>query len=278
MIPYEPEVMQPPRSGGPRFGLLLEPCEDVSAVVRTVKDAERRGFDSVLIADHARTMSPFVSLAFIGEVTSSIKVGTYVVNAAFWRSPALLAREVRTIEKWVGNRVELGLGAGWEREDSVVAGNWASSAEVRAEHLSSIAAGLRTLPDGHRPAARVLMGGSSERSLALAARWADIVAFSGARRASDGSLELLSMGELRSQVDGVMGRIPVGACPELSLNVHSVTTEWWTGRDMPASVLAGSPSDIRRRVEDLRHGLGITYLVVPQADAAVLASAIEGLR
>ena len=48
--------------------------------------------------------------------TSTLRLGTFVLNAGFYK-PALLARDVGALRDLSGGRFELGLGAGYVREE-----------------------------------------------------------------------------------------------------------------------------------------------------------------
>ena len=92
--------------------------------------AEELGFDSVWVSDHffysfARyggdptpipSLEPLTTLAGIAAVTHRVRIGTLVLCAPF-RHPALLARTASSIDLLSGGRLDLGLGAGWMREE-----------------------------------------------------------------------------------------------------------------------------------------------------------------
>jgi probable F420-dependent oxidoreductase len=74
--------------------------------------AEAAGFDTLLAADHPGSCaSPFVALAAAAAVTTRIRLGSNVSNAAV-REPILLASDVATLDVVSGGRAVLGLGAG----------------------------------------------------------------------------------------------------------------------------------------------------------------------
>jgi alkanesulfonate monooxygenase SsuD/methylene tetrahydromethanopterin reductase-like flavin-dependent oxidoreductase (luciferase family) len=56
-------------------------------------------------------ISPFAALAVVAEATSTLRVGTLVLNNDL-RHPALVAREALALDSLSEGRVELGLGAG----------------------------------------------------------------------------------------------------------------------------------------------------------------------
>ena len=92
--------------------------------------AESLGFHSAWISDHfwlslARyggpdepfgSPEPLTALAGLAAVTERIRLGTLVLGAGF-RHPALLAKSATTIDLLSGGRLDLGLGAGWYRDE-----------------------------------------------------------------------------------------------------------------------------------------------------------------
>jgi probable F420-dependent oxidoreductase len=92
--------------------------------------AEELGFDSVWLSDHffysfARygadpapiaSLEPLTTLAAIAALTERVRLGTLVLCASFRPAP-ILAKTAATIDRLSDGRLELGLGAGWLREE-----------------------------------------------------------------------------------------------------------------------------------------------------------------
>ncbi len=92
--------------------------------------AERLGFDSIWVSDHffysfARygadptpiaAVEPLTAIAGLATVTDRIRMGTLVLGAPF-RHPSILAKMATTIDGISGGRLDLGVGAGWLREE-----------------------------------------------------------------------------------------------------------------------------------------------------------------
>jgi probable F420-dependent oxidoreductase len=92
--------------------------------------AEALGFDSVHVSDHffysfARygadpspiaSLEPLTTLAGVAVATERVRLGTLVLCTSF-RHPALLAKAAASLDRLSGGRFELGLGAGWMREE-----------------------------------------------------------------------------------------------------------------------------------------------------------------
>src|SRR3977135_1981326 len=75
---------------------------------------EHIGYDGLVMADHVvgNGLSPFPALAAAATATTTLRVGTLVLDNDF-RNPLLLAREAATVDVISGGRLELGIGAGW---------------------------------------------------------------------------------------------------------------------------------------------------------------------
>jgi probable F420-dependent oxidoreductase len=173
--------------------------------VRTCRRAEGLGYDTVFAADHLGIAAPFPLLVAAAAATERLRVGTLVLNAPFW-NPALLAREIATTDVLTDGRLEVGLGAGhmkWEFDEAGIAwlpfGARAGRLEETIEEL-----GRRFATDGHpeqaalrdtfgvpvlRPVQRrgfggygppLIVGGTGDRVLRIAAAHADIVSIAGA--------------------------------------------------------------------------------------------------
>lgn len=173
--------------------------------VATCRRAEHNGYDAIFAADHLGAPSPFPLLVAAAAATDRLRVGTLVLNVGFW-NPTLLAREIATTDILTGGRLEVGLGAGhmkWEFDEAGIA--WEPFG-VRTERLAGTVEELRRRfrSDGFeqqaamranfgmpvlRPVQRrgfdgsgppLIVGGTGDRVLRLAAQQADVVGVAGA--------------------------------------------------------------------------------------------------
>jgi probable F420-dependent oxidoreductase len=169
-----------------RFGVSLAGWTDGPALLAAARTAEREGFDVVTVADHLGHAAPFPVLAAAAAVTTRIRLRTYVLDAYFW-NPALLAREVATVDRLSGGRLELGVGAGHMRHEHRDAGLPFPGVDERWAHTVGVLADVRRrlADEGHVPApvqrpVPVMVAGMSERALRVAAEHADVVGLAGA--------------------------------------------------------------------------------------------------
>lgn len=198
-----------------RFGVNLLTLESAGAWREKCRHAEQLGYDVLLVPDHLGNPAPFPALVTAAEATERPRLGTFVLNAGFW-NPALLAREVATCDTLTDGRLELGLGAGYVKAEHDSAGLPFGSPRERVDHLTHTVAELeRLLTDSeHRPRPvqsphpPLLLGGNGDRLLRLAARHADIVAFTGAVQAPgkpQGALQLISPEALEGRIAAFRG-------------------------------------------------------------------------
>jgi F420-dependent oxidoreductase-like protein len=81
---------------------------------------DRLGFDSVWVCDHLYgvpmpnlpILEAWSELAAVAAVTEQVELGT-LVTPPFFRNPAVLAKQVATIDQIAGGRTIVGLGCGW---------------------------------------------------------------------------------------------------------------------------------------------------------------------
>jgi F420-dependent oxidoreductase-like protein len=98
-------------------------------VVEQARAAEKAGFDLVTVMDHfyqIRGVGPetepmleaYTTLAGIAAQTSTVKLGTLVTGVTY-RNPALLAKQVATLDVISNGRAILGIGAAWNEDEHV---------------------------------------------------------------------------------------------------------------------------------------------------------------
>ncbi len=96
-------------------------------VVGQAQAAEAAGFDLVTVMDHlyqirgvgpetAPMLEAYTTLAGIAARTSRVKLGTLVTGVTY-RNPALLAKEVTTLDVISKGRAILGIGAAWNEDE-----------------------------------------------------------------------------------------------------------------------------------------------------------------
>jgi F420-dependent oxidoreductase-like protein len=93
--------------------------------VAVARQADRLGFESIWLFDHLHTVprptdeitfESFVSLSALAALTERVRLG-HIVICNGYRNPALTAKMAATLDVVSGGRFELGIGAGWKRDE-----------------------------------------------------------------------------------------------------------------------------------------------------------------
>src|SRR6266545_2595318 len=185
-----------------RFGVVGEGIRSGEELLGEARRAEALGYGTLLLRDHfvrepfGDQLAPMVALAAVAAVTRTLRVGSLVLDNDY-RHPVLLAKEAATLDLLSGGRFELGIGAGWLRDEyeragipfappAVRVGRVEESVRLLKELLSGSAVsfkgehyavdGIETFPRPvQRPHPPILVGAGSRRMLGIAGREADVV-------------------------------------------------------------------------------------------------------
>ena len=126
-----------------------------SRTVAVAQQADRLGFESIWMFDHFHTVpkptdeitfESFTSLAALAASTSRVRLGHIVICSPF-RNPALTAKMISTMDVISDGRMELGIGAGWKRDEWLAYGYGFPETRERlamlSDHLEVITRMLR---------------------------------------------------------------------------------------------------------------------------------------
>jgi probable F420-dependent oxidoreductase len=287
-----------------RFGLQLR-ADDPAQVADEARRAEELGFDVVLVADHVGSdWSPLLSLARAAEATTTLRLGTFVLNAGL-HHPLMLAREVATLDHLSGGRVELGLGAGHTPAEFAAAGVPFLPARDRKARLAEFVEIIRALLDGEtvdrhgahfdltgastgrsrQERVPILVGGSGRSLLTHAAEHADIVGFTGlGRTLPDGhrhaarfqpttldeevALVREAAGERAIELNVLVQRVEITDDRPAAAAAFADRVEDLTVDDALATpfLALGTHDEIAEHLRSAGERWGITYFVVREAD------------
>ena len=133
----------------PQLSLLLrtysdDPDQDWKATLEMARVMDAAGVDRVMVSDHlvfgenldaygdpaiggtlggrqptgpdGNWLEPLVFLTAVAATTSRIRLGMAILLAAL-RRPAVLAKQLATMDVLSGGRIDLGVGVGWQREE-----------------------------------------------------------------------------------------------------------------------------------------------------------------
>lgn len=180
-----------------RFGVVAAHIQSRTDWVSRVRKAEELGYDTLLVVDHLTAgLGPLVALAVAAEASQKIRLGSFVLCNDF-RHPAILAKEIATLDILSEGRFEFGLGAGYLPTDYTKSGLPLDPPGVRvsrfeeATHLikllfteesvnfkgnfyaaNDLQGSPKTFQQPHPP---IYIGGGGKRVLSFAAREANIV-------------------------------------------------------------------------------------------------------
>lgn len=292
-----------------RFGVSLVSLASAEAWRKKCGEAEKLGYDVILVPDHLGMPAPFPALVAAAEATEHTRLGTFVLNSAFW-NPTLLAREVTTTDTLTGGRLELGLGAGYLRAESESATPfYGTTPRKRVDHLIDTIERLDTMlncdelsrcpKSVQSPRIPLMVGGNGDRVLRLAAKYADIAAFAGARTVPGsvtGRLVPLKAEDLDERIARYQwfaaGR---GEAAELNLMIQSVVItnhrervirpflkqmpHLTTGQALELPIfLTGTLRQIIGQVRERRDRYGFSYFAVLERHMREFAPVVSELR
>ncbi len=183
-----------------------DPARAWERTVSVAAQGERLGYESIWLFDHFHTVpqptdeltfESFTSLAALAALTRRVRLG-HVVLCSGYRNPALLAKMAGTMDVVSGGRFDLGIGAGWKRDEWLAYGYGFPPLKERLAHLRDsleiltrmLAPGTEhatyageharvgdaiNLPKGiQRPRVPIMVGGNGQNvTWRLAARFAD---------------------------------------------------------------------------------------------------------
>ncbi len=194
---------------------------DGATVAAEARRAESIGFDALVVPDHLiEQLSPIPTLATIAAATERLRIAAFVHNNDL-RHPAVLAQDLASLDVLSNGRLDIAIGAGWNRPEYDAIGLPFDPVPVRQARLEeaiavlkgSLGAGPFSYAGAHytitdrdaypkpvqQPYPPFLIGGGGRRTLALAGREANIVGLAprvlAGQRSDPGSLTLAAAAE-----------------------------------------------------------------------------------
>lgn len=181
------------------FTFLVDDPDAADAVglAASARRAEAVGATTFVIADHLiPMMAPIPYLATVAAATDRLRIAAFVHNNDL-RHPVMLAKDLATLDVLSGGRLDVGIGAGWNKPEYDAIGLPFDPVGVRVSRLTEAIAVMKgcfggspfsfagehyrvTDYDGfprpvQQPHPPIIVGGGGRRTLTLAAREADIV-------------------------------------------------------------------------------------------------------
>ena len=181
---------------------------DLALTAKAVLEADKLGFDGAVMPDHYMwgelkwhkrpdsnsTLETWIMLSYLAAKTEQIHLGTLVTPIPF-RPPAMLAKMAATLDVLSKGRVVVGVGAGWSQVEFEGYSEW-NEPKIRVDkteegvelmiklwtqdkvtfdgrYYKAKAAVLEPKPI-QKPHPPLLFGGTGDRMLRLAGKYADI--------------------------------------------------------------------------------------------------------
>jgi probable F420-dependent oxidoreductase len=189
---YHPGIVRPFR-----FLATAGDYPGFAELAAAARKAEATGCSAFVLPDHLVGQHAAIPLlAMVAAATERLRVGTFVLNTGL-RHPAVLAQDLATLDALSGGRLEIGLGAGWNKPEYDAIGIPFEPVGARIGRLTETIAILKgcfaevpfsfsgehftiTGHDGvpkpaQRPHPPIFIGGGGKRLLTLAGREAQIV-------------------------------------------------------------------------------------------------------
>lgn len=220
---------------------------DGKTMAALARRAESIGYHGLVIPDHLiEQLAPLPAMAWIASATERLRVAAFVFNNDF-RHPAVLAQDLASLDVLSGGRLDVAIGAGWNRPEYEAIGLPFDPTPVRQARLEEAIRVLKgafgpgpfsfdgehyaiTDLDGQpkpvqQPHPPFMIGGGGRRTLELAGREAQIVSLAprilGRRGSDPRSLTLAAAAEKVGWVRAAAGDRFV----DLEFNVYPSTTE-----------------------------------------------------
>jgi probable F420-dependent oxidoreductase len=257
-----------------RFRFAVETHEplDGRSWPDTARAMEAVGYSTLFVPDHFdEGLGPIAAMATAATATTTLRVGALVFDCDF-RHPAVLARELATIDQLSEGRLEVGLGAGWKRLDYDRSGIPMDLPKVRVDRMIEHTKVLRglfaeqpvtfhgehysitDLPGTPRPfragGPPILIGGGARRVLRFAGETADIVGVNASIHS--GEIDTAAAHDaMPDRIDEKVAWVKQGAgarFDDLELNswlaVAEVTDDSTAMAEMLAGVFEADPKDV----------------------------------
>ena len=180
-----------------RFGVQSSSAKTRADWLDIARRTEDQGYSCLTMPDHYdEQLAPVPALMTAANVTTTLRIGALVWDNDY-KHPAVLAKELATMDVLCDGRLELGIGAGWMISDYEQMGVPYDSAKIRIDRFvegikvikGAMAQGPFSFSGEHytitgyngtpkpiqAPCPPILIGGGGKRVLSIAAREADII-------------------------------------------------------------------------------------------------------
>jgi probable F420-dependent oxidoreductase len=191
-----------------------------------------------------------------------------------------LARDAAAVNDLSDGRLELGLGAGYVREEFEAAELPYPSARERVDYLEHVTTYLKE----HLAEVPILIAGNGNRLLTVAAKHADMIGLTGANNTLGERIEFVrdAAGDRFAELELNLAITAVpsdsSGKPDLKMTRHYVPDLSDEQLLALPSVLSGSPRDIAETLRGYQDTYGLTSITVQEHHAETIAKVIAEFR
>lgn len=299
-----------------RFGVVAEYTQSREDWISKARRIEELGYTSLLVPDHLdRDIAPIAALMSAIDATTSVRVGSFVFNNDL-RHPAVLAKEVATLDMLSGGRFEFGIGSGYRLSNYEQTGIPFDAAGVRLDRLEEALHIIKGFFTGEpisftgryyavsnlqgtprpiqQPYPPIYIGGGGRRVLSIAAREANIVGFT--PKSTPNGLDMRTATEeatiekvewVRQSAGNRLAELEISIITFIvSLSEHRESLARQLAEHLGLSpeqvlhsphMLIGSVNQIIEQLHMQRERFGISYIKVPEAHMKKLAPVVACL-
>src|ERR671911_713164 len=266
-----------------------------------ITKAENSGFDSFWVMDHFHQiqfvggpeepmLEGWTVISMLAGLTTKIKLGT-LVTGIIYRYPSVLAKVAATLDVLSKGRLFMGIGAGWNEQESLAYGISLPSNQERMLRLEEAIQVVRKMwteepyasfngkyyqirnaycnpKPIQKPSPPILVGGSGERkTLKIVAKYADACNLFGSAETLKRKLNVLkehckSVGrDYDTILKTTLAAIIVDDNNDMAKNRVRKTFGGIPEEQIKEFVIYGTPEDVSRQIETFEQ-VGIQYLIV----------------
>jgi probable F420-dependent oxidoreductase len=255
-----------------RFGVEVHGPLDGRTWADTVRELEALGYSTLFVPDHFdEGLGPIAAMATAAVLTTTLKVGALVFDCDY-RHPAVLARELASIDVLSEGRLEVGLGAGWKKLDYDRSGIPMQAPKVRVDRMIEHTKILKALfaegpvtfagehyritdmsgtPRPHTPGGPpFIIGGGQPRVLRFAGEIADIVGVNASIHSGEIDTDA-AHDAMPERIDQKVGWLRQGAGARFDqielnawLSVAEVTDDTAAVADVMGQLFGADPKDV----------------------------------
>lgn len=302
-----------------RFGVAYRSAESRADWIEQARKIEDLGYSVMLATDHLEIvdLSPAIALMAAADVTSKLRIGSFVFNNDF-RHPAVLAKDVATLDFLSDGRFEFGIGPGYLPDNYERSGILLDRPGIRIARMEEalhVMKGLfseekvtfsgkyytihnlqglpRPIQKPHPP---IYIGGGGQRILSVAGREADIIGLTAILKPGGSDFNMADItAEATAQKLAWVHQAAGERFHQLEINSFVFIVQVTDHRDGVAAGMAahfgltaeqvlasphcliGTPEQICADLRDRREKFGISYITVLKEHVDAFAPVVAHL-